>query len=136
MEITKETIFKNLIEALEYKDYYANDENKETLNKVIENHFDELSQWTFQDYLQFTFDVLSEGFINTLRQYDLITSNNLGLPSRVIIPLIELQNNENIDEAIEDWLSDKFGYFIDDYCSELDETSQTMIISEIDWIIS
>ena len=80
MEITKETIFKNLIEALEYNDYYVNDKDKETLNKIIENHFDELSQWTFQDYLQFTFDVLSEGFINTLRQYDLITSNNLGLP--------------------------------------------------------
>lgn len=29
MEITKETIFNNLIEALEYKDYYTNDENKE-----------------------------------------------------------------------------------------------------------
>jgi len=54
MEITKETIFKNLIEALEYNDYYVNDKDKETLNKIIENHFDELSQWTFQDYLQFT----------------------------------------------------------------------------------
>lgn len=135
MEITKETILKNMLEAIDSRDYYIDDQEKGLLKEIIEEHFFTLCEWSFNDYSYFAGDVRDEGFRHALREYELLTPGALGLPSSTELPLDDL-NTEDLEDAINERLAEKFDYCNRGFNYEINEDKQVVFVTNIEWDLS
>lgn len=80
MNNTKEEIMLNLTDALSYKDYSLDEAENKLLNKVLSSHLESFKTWRLRDYLDFASTVISENLRYALREYDLLSPADLGLP--------------------------------------------------------
>ena len=68
--MTREEFKENLIDALECKDQYV---DNETLNEFIRLNYRDVKDWNYLDFTTFVYDVCAEGFneachLNELRK--------------------------------------------------------------------
>lgn len=136
MEITKEYIFKNIEEAINCYDYCLDEEATNIINIVIDKNYEELQEWSFNDYNSFGVDVAGEGLKWALKQYDLLNQNILGLPSDLTIEnLIDNFEGNELEEIIAGWLSENYGYCVNDFSYEIHEDGKSVDVFDIEWDI-
>ena len=134
MEITKEFIVENINQALQFNDYELDKQELILLDKVVENHYDDIACWRYEDYRYFAELVCGENFTYALRQYDLIDQNDLDLPSGVIINLEDYEVDEgDVEVFIGDYLSETYGYCVYDFDFEIKNNKKSILVSNIGW---
>jgi len=134
-QITKEMILQNFIDAIEYKDGYVDSEDKKLLEKVIGRELENLSKWSLSDYLDFADDALIDGVTYALREIDLLTADDFGLPSTAEVRFDELGQLDDVEESIGEWLSDTYGFTHYGFKYEPNPEKELFVITDIDWDI-
>lgn len=135
MNNTKEEIMLNLTDALSYKDCSLDEAENKLLNKVLSSHLESFKTWRLRDYLDFAYTVISENLRYALREYDLLSPADLGLPFEVEVPLDDL-NVEDIKEDLNDWLAEKFNYCTYGFNFIIKKEKGVVIVTDIEWDIS
>ena len=134
MQITRERILENIGDAIEYVGEHLTENDKKVLTKVIDSHLNELTNWRVSDYLDFADVFTGEGLVSALNEYGFISSEDIGLPSNVEIPLSELDTD--LEDSISEWLSEHFDYCVSGCTFEIVEARQVVVVTDIDWDIS
>lgn len=136
MEITKKIVLENLVDAIEYLHHTLTEEDMKLLNKVVKTKFNTLSQWRVHNYIQLAESVSEMGVVQALASQKLITAEEIGLPSEVTIPFSDIFDMDEAEDAISEWLSDKYGFCNYGCNYELNVEKKVFIVTQIEWDIS
>ena len=135
MEITKEFIFENIKQAVEAKDYSLEADECSLLYKIIAKNFEQMSYWKYEDYSFFGQLVAEEeDVIKALYQIDLITQDDLGLPSSTTIAInVDDFTEDDLEEVIREYLSENYDYCVDDFEYKVARSRESVLIFNIEW---
>ena len=134
MEITKEFIFENIKQAVEAKDYSLEADECSLLYKIIAKNFEQMSYWKYEDYSFFGQLVAEEDVIKALYQIDLITQDDLGLPSSTTIAInVDDFTEDDLEEVIREYLSENYDYCVDDFEYKVSRSRESVLIFNIEW---
>jgi hypothetical protein len=133
MEITKKVILDNLVDAIEYLHHTITEEDMKILNKVIKTKYNILSTWKVHNYLQLAELVAETGLVQALASENLVTAEEIGLPSEVEIPFKDIFDMNDAEDAISEWLSDKYGFCTYGAKYEPNVEKKVFLVTEIEW---